>query len=94
MECELTLSLALGRYSVCFLVQQNALYSVHTETRKKRNKTETVVIYHRQKHSDCLYESGLLKSKLKVRVRELNKRERSCWYIAVTKETQPRGTKK
>lgn len=33
----LSLSLALDRYSICFLVLQNTLYSVY--------------IYHRQKHS-------------------------------------------
>lgn len=47
-----SLSLARGRYSVWCLVQQNALDSVHTERRRKRNATETVMLYHRQKQKD------------------------------------------
>lgn len=84
-----SLSLARGRYSVdaWFSRMHWTLSILKEEERGMRLKQWCYIIGRSRK-------TGLLKSRLKERVRKLNQRERNYWYIAVTKASQPRGTRK
>ena len=81
----------LGRYPVCFLVWQNTVLGPSW----KKKKEEQDGNYDDISWAEAQWLApGLLESRLKVRLRKLNKRERGYWYIAGTKETEPRGTRK